>query len=268
MAFSESPSDRLIALSAHGELQQLSPALQQPTTAQFALDTESVLFEAQLGLRLQRLTLERMIEAAAKSGHADIVETLLVFGQQHNIAVSAMVTMDTIGAALEEDPLAVLLKFRAVDPDVFSRPMHLGVSLLRSACHGGPNSEECPRNKYLGLVKYLMDLGFDPNTPNRPPTSRRYRPGRLLFIACWQASCEIVECLLQHGAVIKGFRAMRSASCNGRIDVLETLLKHGGDVNEVAAEKDVNGPAGTPLHAAATTGGGYDCCWLMELMLL
>lgn len=67
------------------------------------------------GTRVQRFTLEEMIEemikTAAQSGHADTVEMLLLFGQQHNIATSAMVAMDTIGAALEEEALAILLKF-------------------------------------------------------------------------------------------------------------------------------------------------------------
>jgi hypothetical protein len=251
MASLESLSHHLITLSENGDLQQLSSALQQPSTAQVALNTE------------REFNLKRMIEAAAKSGHANIVENLLCFGQQHNVAVSKMVTMDTISAALEERPLEVLLKFRAVDPDVFSRPLHIGVKLLSIACHGGPDNEECPRKKYLGLVQHLMDAGFDPNTPNRPPSHPRYRPGRLLYTACQQASCEIVECLLAHGAIIEKSRSMRLASFFGRIDVLEVLLKYGGDVNEVAECKDVNGPAGTPLHVAAAAEKGDVVQWLL-----
>jgi ankyrin repeat protein len=130
-------------------------------------------------------------------------------------------------------------------------------------CHGGPNSEEIPRKKYLGVLQHLMDLGFDPNTPNASLTSRLYRPGRLLYIACWQASCEIVECLLKHGAIIQNSRAMRSASENGRIDVLKVLLKYGGDVNEVAGKKDINGPSGAPLHVAAAAGKEDVVRWLL-----
>jgi hypothetical protein len=264
MAPPESQSDHLITLSDAGDLQQLFSALRQPSIARVALNTESVLVDAYTGVRVQELNLKRMIEAAARSGHADIVETLLRFGQQHNIAVSEMVTMDTISAALQERPLEVLLKFQAVDPDVFSRPLHMGVRILSTACHGGPNSEDLPRKKYLGLIQHLMNAGFDPNTPNCPPTYRRYRPGRLLYTACWQASSEIVGCLLAHGAIIEKSRSMRSASYNGRIDVLEALLKYGGDVNEVADCKDIDGPPGTPLHVAAAEGKEDIVSWLID----
>jgi hypothetical protein len=85
MASSNSLSHYLITLSENGELQQLSSALQQPSIAEVALKIEGVLVSAQASVR-QELNLERMIQAAARSGHADIVEILLRFGQQHNIA--------------------------------------------------------------------------------------------------------------------------------------------------------------------------------------
>lgn len=253
----------LITLSEHGDLQQLFSALQQPATARIALDTESILVNAQIGVRVQKLNLTRMIEAAARCGHADIVEILLFFGQQHNVAVPRMVTVDTIEAALEEKPLEILLKFRAVDPDVFSRSLHIGTELLSIACRGGPSDEDIPRKKYHRLVQYLMDAGFDPNTPNCSPKSRRYRPGRLLYIACMNASREIVECLLAHGATIEKSRSMRLASFEGRIDILGTLLKYGGDVNEILDCKDVTGPPGTPLHVAAASQNEDVVRWLL-----
>jgi ankyrin repeat protein len=43
-------------------------------------------------------------------------------------------------------------------------------------------------------------------------------------------------------------------SYNGRIYVLGALLKHGGDVNEIAGKEDINGPSGTPLYTAAAAG--------------
>lgn len=108
-----------------------------------------------------------------------------------------------------------------------------------------------------------MDLGFDPNTPNASLTSRLYRTGCLLYIACRAASCEIVECLLKHGAIIQNSRAMRSESNNGMINVLEALFKYGGDVNEVAGNKDINGPPGTPLYVAAAAGKEDVVRWLL-----
>jgi ankyrin repeat protein len=259
----ESPSHQLIALSREGELQQLSSALQQPTTAQIALGTESFLIDARTQVHMRALVLERMIEAAARPGHTDVVEMLILFGQQHDIAASLMVTMDTLDAAWDENCLEILLKFQVVDPDVFYRPRHLGADLLSSVCWGGPDEEEFPRIKYLGLLQHLMSIGFDPNKSGVDPTSRRYRPGSNLRVACRIAGCEIIECLLQHGAVIKESRAMRTASCHGRIDVLEALLKYGGDVNEVSGREDSDGPSGTPLHVAAAAEREDAVRWLL-----
>jgi hypothetical protein len=208
------------------------------------------------------LILERMIEAAARPGHVDVVEMLIHFGQQHNIAASQMVTMDTLDVAWNEHCLEILLKFQIVDPDVFYRPRHLGADLLTSVCWGGPNEEEFPRKKYLGLLQHLMSIGFDPNKSLVRP-AHRYRPGINLRVACWIAGCEVVECLLQHGAVIKESRAMRTASCHGRIDVLEALLKYGGDVNEVSGREDSDGPSGTPLHVAAAAERADAVRWLL-----
>lgn len=47
---------------------------------------------------------------------------------------------------------------------------------------------------------------------------------------------------------------MRSASRNGRIDVLEVLLEYGGNVNEAIEKEDTGGPSGTLLHVAASMG--------------
>jgi hypothetical protein len=172
MDSSESPSHQLIALSREGKLQQLSSTLQQPTTAQIALGTEKYFI------------LERMIEAAARPGYVDVVEMLLHFGQQHGVAASEMVTMDTLDAAWNESCLEILLKFQIIDPDVFYRLRHLGADLLSSVCWGGPNEEDFPRKKYLGLLQHLMSIGFDPNKSRVRPTSRRYQPGSNLKVAC------------------------------------------------------------------------------------
>ncbi|KAF2679186.1 ankyrin [Lentithecium fluviatile CBS 122367] len=256
MASTELSFEHLVTLIKHGDRQQLSLALQQPSTA---LHTENVLIDAQTGVRVQELNLKRLLEAAARSGQEDMVETLLQFGQQHNVPVSEMISMDTIGAALNERPLEVLLKYRAVDSEVFSRPLHLGAELFGIACSGGPNHEDIPRRKYLGLLQHLLEAGADPNQK-----THRQRPGHLLRMACFHASCDIVECLLRHGAEIKGSGAMCEASYYGRIDVLEVLLKYGGDMNEVYEMEDVVGPPGTALDVATAKGQKDVERWLLD----
>jgi ankyrin repeat protein len=255
-------SNQLIALSKNGDLEQLSTVLQQPATSQIALGAKDVLVDARTGVRTLQLVIRLMLEAAAASGYADTVEMLLSYGQQHNVAAIEMVNPDTIGAALNENPLEVLLKFQAVDPAVFTRGLHIGGDLLSASSSGGPNSEDIPRSKYLGLARHLMEMGVDPN-PKARSRSRRRSMDFPLYVASWQASPEIVESFLAHGAMVKGSKAMRTASCNARIDVLELLLKHGGDINEKTEEEDADGPPGTPLHDAAAGGKADVVQWLL-----
>jgi ankyrin repeat protein len=56
---------------------------------------------------------------------------------------------------------------------------------------------------------------------------------------------------------------MRTASCHGRIDVLEALLKYGGDVNDVSGRADSHGPPGTPLHVATAAKREDMMRWLL-----
>ncbi|KAF2623625.1 hypothetical protein BU25DRAFT_424606 [Macroventuria anomochaeta] len=221
MGSRSSASHHLTTLSENGDAQQLFTALEWPSLAQVGLQTESVLIDAQVGVVRQESNLHQ------------IVQLLLEFGQTHDVASKEMVIMDTMDAALHEKPLEVLLKFRAVDPNVFSHPLHLGSDILQIACRGGPDRDDAPRGKRLNFVQYLLEVeGRDPNTPNARPGSRRHRPGKLLYTACWKASLEIVESLLAYGAIVKGPGAMPSASYHVKIDVLD-LLKYDVEVNEL-----------------------------------
>ncbi|KAF2492264.1 hypothetical protein BU16DRAFT_593714 [Lophium mytilinum] len=65
--------------------------------------------------------------------------------------------------------------------------------------------------------------------------------------ACW----EMVECLLQHGAIVAKSKAQRAAAWSGRVDVLKALLRYGADLNECFDKKDLDGPPGAALHVAA-----------------
>lgn len=72
-----------------------------------------------------------------------------------------------------------------------------------------------------------------------------------------------MECFLLHGAVVRESRAIRSASRYGRIDIIELLLKHGGDINEASKEEDIDGLAGTALHVAIAAGRKEVIQWLL-----
>ena len=206
-----------------------------------------------------------MLCATARGGHEDVIEMLLAFGQQHNLTASDMISMDTMDASLRSKPLEVLLKFKTVVPNVFHHHLHIRADILYIACRGGPNADDAPRGKWLGFVKHLIEVeGRDANTPDATPGTRRYRPGRLLYIVCREASTETVECLLKNGAIVEGSRAMRKASYLGRIDVLALLLKYGGDINELAKQETVDGSAGSLLHVAAAAGKDDVYEWLVR----
>lgn len=63
---------------------------------------------------------------------------------------------------------------------------------------------------------------------------------------------------------MEGSRAMRKASYLGRVDVLKLLLEYGGDVNELAEQETVDGPAGSPLHVAAAADRSNIYQWLVR----
>jgi hypothetical protein len=254
-------SEHLITLCKDGEFKQLVSELQQPVTAQVALSSEEVVIDPDTLVRQLQFNLHRMLKAAARAGNADTIEQLLKFGQQHGVAEWHLADPDVIGAALcHENAPQVLLKFHTIEPNVFARRLHLGMSILGAACDGGPNSERPPRKKFLGLVRHLMELGFDPNTTD--PTAPDY-PGHHLYIACWMTGCEVVECLLDHGAVITGSKAALVAAEYGRIDVLEALLWHGLNLNECFTE-DSRSSAGTALHVAVASRQVATVEWLLQ----
>lgn len=87
-----------------------------------------------------------------------MVELLLAFGRKNGLTAKDMVTADTMDAAFKLKPLEVLLKFKVEDPNVFYHPQHLGADILHIACSGGPNDDDAPRGKWLGFVKYLLEI--------------------------------------------------------------------------------------------------------------
>lgn len=98
------------------------------------------------------------------------------------------------------------------------------------------NSKDVPRSKYLDLAQYLLDAEFDP----RAKASAR-RSGRMCrsYTVCGHASRGIVECYLEHGAVVEGSNGMRlvppgfalhTAVAEKKENVVRWLLGHGAEV--------------------------------------
>lgn len=114
----------------------------------------------------------------------------------------------------------------------------------------------------------MLEHGADPNVPPR----RGYTVDLLTLAA---ASCppSIVRLLVEHGARTKGTQALYAAattsaveldegnfqSVPSRVEILEILLDHGADVNEMEVDPKALGRprashTGTPLHRAVKYG--------------
>jgi hypothetical protein len=261
MATYSGPAARLLALCERGDQKQLLPLLQDSDILTTVLGTENiVLFPSPQFASVPQpfLILERMIAVAARGGYVELVSALLQFGQQHGVAPPYMVTTSVVRAALDQvaNSLNLLLALQRVQPEVFSIRLPMGRHILETVCLGSENE---PQARLL-LLRHMMEMGFDPNMH----LSRHGRErGVLLCNASRYASCEMVRCLLNHGAVIKKSNALRGAAKYGRIDVLEVLLQYGADLDESSERKDQDGPAGTAFHVAAANGQAEAARWLM-----
>ena len=96
-------------------------------------------------------------------------------------------------------------------------------------------------------LQYLLSCGVDPHP------ALTISPLVLLALP-WQtdavAKCEM---LLQHGVRIDGTGALAAAARDGKTDLLETLLKHGADVNCVIQDTTPD-RTWCPLHEAVEGG--------------
>ncbi|KAF2256073.1 ankyrin [Trematosphaeria pertusa] len=262
MATYSAPAARLLTLCENGEHEQLLSLLQDNATLRTVFSREAVdnypntIFA---GVTQEYLIFERMLAAASRGGQVDLLSALLDFGQRHGVAAPYMVTTGVVSAALHQvtDSLGLLLALQRVEPEVFSIRLPMGHHILETVCLG---SKREPRVR-LPLLRHMMDMGIDPNM-------RLYlhgnKPGVLLYKASRFACVEMVECLLQHGAIIAKSKAQRAAARFGRVDVLEALLRYGADLNECSEAKDMDGPAGAALHVAAANSQAEAVRWLVE----
>ncbi|KAF2870925.1 ankyrin repeat-containing domain protein [Massariosphaeria phaeospora] len=259
MAASSWSSKDLIALCKNSDHEQLLNALQQPAAVEVALSHEKVVDDG--CYRLNKLNLERMLVAAVRADDDTMVETLLKFGQKQDVKVDAMLTTEVIMRALDKSALPLIRKLEVLDPNIFTRYLSPGFTILMLASDGGPFGEKPPCNTYLPLMQYMMERGVDPNCPW---IAKAHGPGTVLYQACRTASSKIVECLLKHGAIVAGSGAARVAAEHGRIKVLKLLLQYGADLNECFDTQPPFGPLGTALHTATYYRRDAVIEWLLE----
>jgi ankyrin repeat protein len=112
-------------------------------------------------------------------------------------------------------------------------------------------------------VKWLLAHGADPNANRYSGTAHVIEVGARL------ASPATLRLLLDHGAPVRGVRALAYAARCGRADAAELLLERGADVNEMADSECLPDAEraegiGTALHAAARGGHARVVALLLE----
>ncbi|KAL8387073.1 hypothetical protein RB599_002315 [Gaeumannomyces hyphopodioides] len=124
----------------------------------------------------------------------------------------------------------------------------------------------------LAVVRYLLDIGCDPNTHRLAAMPKNFLPSELQATALLQAVATnhigLVELLIEKGADVNQRTVgrivktpLQKAAELGYLDILKLLLDHGADVNAPAAAKR---GGGTAIQMAAISGNCAVACELLE----
>ncbi|RDW59843.1 hypothetical protein BP6252_12930 [Coleophoma cylindrospora] len=225
------------------------------------LDVLSTLRDARADIAPQAGYFGNSLQAAAASGHADVVKMLISWGSQVNIKGGAYGTvLQAAAISGSVDVVEELLKGGAL---VNAQGGHFD-NALQAAVIGGAvrkfsgsydgsefsiheivylTRDEKMITRSLKLVKMLLDVGAD------VCASGGYF-GSALQAAAHRGSKTIFDFLLSAGAKLENQGGhygtiLQYASCGGCIAILETLLESGFDVNVTG------GYFGNALQAAA-----------------
>ena len=202
--------------------------------------------------------LQTLIEAAARRGHAELVEICL--GSQN---MSQMELDSALGAAASGGHLTVLERLLQEKVDItdagalqlaaenghlsiVERLIQEKVKVNVADSNGNTALYLAVKNGYLAIVENLLKEGADVNATNT-------RIGTVLHLAVDKGYLAIVERLLQERVYVNATdinieRALRLAAGKGYLAIVEKLLQQGADLNA----RDGNGE--TALHRAATSG--------------
>ncbi|KAF2793096.1 hypothetical protein K505DRAFT_338103 [Melanomma pulvis-pyrius CBS 109.77] len=162
MAAPEPSPEHLMVLCRYGDHDQLLRASTIGNSPSSSIK-DYVPIDWSAGAGCYHLFLRSLLEAATTGGHADTAKLDHFFGQPHCVAMLDLVTPSNIAAALRENTLEVLLKFKVVEPDDFFLYCIVGSNTLSAVCYGGPHPEPVPRRKDLNPLRYMMESAFDPN---------------------------------------------------------------------------------------------------------
>ncbi len=145
----------------------------------------------------------------------------------------------------EPDPPSISL-YRAVhagDLDQLDRHIHWGADLNEPNPDGEMPLHVAARQGRVAITRLLIRHGADPNIANKE--------GRTpIYVALMAGRTQVAALLLQHDAALDADGLLHDVARNGIADrdVVEFLIRQGGDVNNVDASGN------TPLHTAVDRG--------------
>lgn len=251
----EDPAKELLLACSDGNLPRLKTLLAEPSLVKVALAHQERPYNS---VRLSIPNLRMMLANAARAGNAQIVELLLAFAHEHDVAYDTLIVRDVILPAIDSSNVEVFKNFVRVMPESVNSEL----SLL-----GDPLSYAVGNDKE-SLVFFLLDHGANPNKP----CAAHRGPGHHLRSSVQSSSLQVTNALLQHGAQVAQSGALQMAARQGRVDVLQTLLNHEADVNErleptvgFLSHKNKRQEASeTPLHVATAHRQSEAVAWLLD----
>ncbi|KAI9894688.1 MAG: hypothetical protein M1814_002044 [Vezdaea aestivalis] len=171
-----------------------------------------------------------MLYKATVAGNATLTRTLFDFSKRHDIAESSFLNRATLGAAIRQDSPDVLMAYIKAYPDCVNFDFDkIGAMVVRAIYYAKEDHErEIPEGR-IKVISVLAENGAS-LTEYRP--TGHILPGRAIQSAMGFQDTRVVEVLLKNGSPVKQTSAIQQAAREGRIDMLEVLVKYGADVNE------------------------------------
>ena len=192
------------------------------------------------------------LQAAAGSGHLEIVEILITGGASINQSAPGPLGRTPLQAAAEGRHGGIVQRLLAAGAEINARASRMiGRTALQAASGAGDNE----------IVQILLGNGADVNAP-----ASQYVGRTALQAAAEGGHKKIVEVLLKGGvhvnapaSVSGGRTALQAAAGGGHKEIVEVLLAAGADVNAPAS-----GSFGRTALQAAANGGHKE---IVEMLL-
>jgi len=174
---------------------------------------------------------KKMLQTAAKSCQLSAVQYLISQNPPFTIDRETGLAVATSGS------VEIYKALHAIDPNVIS--LHFG--------HTGDPITMAVSSGNVPVLAFLLEKGADPNAGRY---LSRWSP---IALAAQGSSDGIILLLMKHGAQTSGSNALQNAVTADRLDVVETLLQGGADVNDAPDYHHVPKlfeHLETPLHTA------------------